>query len=103
MIYNSKIYWRKHCQYKSAQNANIREISDEQGTETKYEIVYIHFVIGTTQNSKEDFDEEMKTSQIIDTALSKTVKLVMNKGLKPNMKLCTYILLLGQLKFKGRL
>ena len=35
--------------------------------------MYIHFVIRTTRNSKEDFDEEMKTSEITDTALTKTV------------------------------
>ena len=71
MICNPKTYWTKHCQHKRAQNANIIKNSDEKQTKNKYEIGDIHFALMTTKIPNEDFVEEMKTSAIIDTAVTK--------------------------------
>ena len=67
------MFCAKNCQHKRQQNANIVETSEEEETNSEYDVEDVNFVLTTTQNPRKDFVEEMITKAIIDTTCTKTV------------------------------
>ena len=59
---------------KRPQNANFIETSEEEEeTDNEYEVEEVNFVLMTTQHSRKDFVDEMKTKAVTDTPCTKTV------------------------------
>ena len=42
------MHWAKNCQHKRPQYADIVETSEEEETDSEYEIEYVNFVLMTT-------------------------------------------------------
>ena len=55
------MHWAKNFQHKPPQNTNIVETSEEEETDSEYEVEDANFVLMTTRNPRKDFVDEMIT------------------------------------------